>query len=234
MRFFAYLESPLSRIMLTSDGSSLTGVFLEGQRYEPAPQTDWILDDSLPLFRAVATQLSEYFVAKRTVFDLPLSPAGTPFQRDVWKHLQSIPYGQRISYGSIARALGRANATRAVGAAIGRNPISIIIPCHRVVGKNGALTGYAGGLDRKKMLLELETSAAPGLCPLCGQPNNCGALKGEPDCWCRDAVIPQDVLDRVPTHLRGVACVCRACARLKRLTDGTRPGGGPGGTVNPV
>lgn len=212
MRLYAYAESPLGRIMLTSDGFSLTGVYLEGQRYEPAPKNDWVFDESLPLFKAATAQLSEYFTGKRTHFDLPLAPAGTAFQRAVWSHLQLIPYGARLSYGSVAQALGRDGSARAVGAAIGRNPISIIIPCHRVVGKNGALTGYAGGLDRKTVLLELESSAAPGLCPLCGQPNDCGALKGEPDCWCRHAVIPQDVLDRVPVHLRGVACVCRSCA----------------------
>ncbi|NLO26960.1 MAG: methylated-DNA--[protein]-cysteine S-methyltransferase [Actinobacteria bacterium] len=153
---YSYTESPLGRILVTSEGGSLTGLYLEGEKYEPRPGGDWIRDDSLPLFLAVASQLAEYFDGSRTCFELPSAPVGTPFQQEVWQCLQRIPYGARISYGDIARDLGRPQAARAVGAAVGRNPVSIIIPCHRVVGSNGALTGFAGGLERKEALLRLE------------------------------------------------------------------------------
>ena len=158
MKFIGYAESPLGRIMLTSDGRSLTGLYLQGQKYEPAPLSDWRPDNSLPVFIATGTQLAEYFAGKRTCFEIPVAPRGTPFQQEVWSRLQAIPYGAQLSYGEIARELGNPRAARAVGAAIGRNPVSIIIPCHRVLGQNGALTGYAGGLERKRALLELESS----------------------------------------------------------------------------
>jgi methylated-DNA-[protein]-cysteine S-methyltransferase len=153
---YTYTASPLGRILLTCDGSSLTGLYLAGQKYEPQPENDWTRDDPLPLFVATAAQLAEYFAGSRTRFDLPLAPTGTPFQQQVWRRLEAIPYGTLISYGTIARELGKPKATRAVGAAVGRNPISIIIPCHRVVGSNGTLTGYAGGIERKEALLRLE------------------------------------------------------------------------------
>ncbi len=158
MRLYAYTESPLGRILLTSDGESLTGLHFEGQKYEPQPSEEWTRDDSLLLFRSSAGQIAEYFAGSRTGFDLPLAPGGTPFQARVWQLLQAIPYGGQVSYGTIAREMGRPRAARAVGAAVGRNPISIIIPCHRVVGSTGDLTGYAGGLERKRALLDLETT----------------------------------------------------------------------------
>jgi methylated-DNA-[protein]-cysteine S-methyltransferase len=161
MSLYSYTESPVGRIMLTSDGDSLAGLYLQGQKDEPQLGPHWTRADSLPLFADAATQLAEYFAGVRTVFALPLAPAGTPFQRSVWRELEAIPYGARLSYGDIARALGKPRATRAVGAAIGQNPVSIIIPCHRVVGSNGSLTGYGGGLDRKRALLELEAGRAP-------------------------------------------------------------------------
>jgi methylated-DNA-[protein]-cysteine S-methyltransferase len=156
MTLYGYTNSPVGRLMLTSDDGSLTGLYLQGQKYEPQPGGDWTRDDSFPLFVTAGTQLAEYFAGTRTRFELPLAPVGTPFQQKVWRQLQTIPYGARLSYGAVACALGEPRATRAVGAAIGRNPVSIIIPCHRVVGSNGALTGYAGGIERKKALLELE------------------------------------------------------------------------------
>jgi methylated-DNA-[protein]-cysteine S-methyltransferase len=156
MKVYTRVESPLGRIMLTCEGGSLTGLYLDGQKYEPQPGADWTRDDSLPLFGAVAGQLEEYFSGARTRFELPVAPVGTPFQREVWACLEDIPYGARVSYGDVASAVGRPSAVRAVGGAIGHNPVSIIIPCHRVVGSDGALTGYAGGLERKNALLELE------------------------------------------------------------------------------
>jgi methylated-DNA-[protein]-cysteine S-methyltransferase len=120
-----------------------------------------------PVIAATARQLGEYFAGTRTSFDLPLDPAGTEFQRAVWAALLAIPYGETRSYADIARAIGRPTATRAVGAANGRNPISIVTPCHRVIGTSGALTGFGGGLPNKQRLLALErqVSGAPGLLP---------------------------------------------------------------------
>ena len=161
MRFYSYIASPLGRILLTSDGESLTGLYLEGQKYEPEPGAGWTRNDTLPLFTTTASQLAEYFAGARSSFELPLAPAGTPFQQRVWRRLLEIPYGARISYGDIAHEMGKPQAARAVGAAVGRNPLSIIVPCHRVVGSDGALTGYAGGLERKVALLELEDRHAP-------------------------------------------------------------------------
>ncbi|MEH3045619.1 methylated-DNA--[protein]-cysteine S-methyltransferase [Sphingomonas adhaesiva] len=109
-----------------------------------------------PVLTAAATQLAEYFAGTRTAFDLPLAPVGTDFQRAVWRALDAIPYGETRSYADIARTIGRPTATRAVGAANGRNPISIVTPCHRVIGASGALTGFAGGLAAKQLLLTLE------------------------------------------------------------------------------
>lgn len=111
------------------------------------------MDDALP---EVTQQLREYFDGERTVFDLPLNPVGTEFQRSVWSEMAAIPYGETLTYGDIAAALGRPSASRAVGTAVGRNPISIVVPCHRVVGSSGKLVGYAGGVDRKEYLLAHE------------------------------------------------------------------------------
>jgi len=117
-------------------------------------------DDADPVLLAAAAQLREYFAGARTSFDVPLAPEGTAFQRAVWEQLRRIPYGATESYGEIARRLGSPTASRAVGAANGRNPIAIIVPCHRVIGANGSLTGYAGGLDCKRALLDLEVGRA--------------------------------------------------------------------------
>lgn len=117
-------------------------------------------DDDLPLLRQAVTQLTEYFARERKEFDLPLEPGGTAFQRLVWQQLELIDWGQTASYGEIAHRLGKSNAaSRAVGLANGQNPIPIVIPCHRVIGANGTLTGYAGGVERKQLLLELEQDA---------------------------------------------------------------------------
>ncbi len=101
-------------------------------------------------------QLEEYFAGERTSFDIPLAPEGAPFEREVWRALEEIPYGETVSYGEIARRVGQPTAARAVGTANGRNPIAVIVPCHRVIGADGSLTGYGGGLERKRLLLELE------------------------------------------------------------------------------
>jgi methylated-DNA-[protein]-cysteine S-methyltransferase len=136
------------------------------QRHRPLEET-FGAPDPTP-FTEVIRQLKEYFAAQRTDFDLPLRLAGTPFQRSVWAALREIPFGQTMSYGQLAQRIGRPAAVRAVGLANGRNPIGIIVPCHRVVGATGALTGYGGGLERKQYLLELERhalGAQPALTP---------------------------------------------------------------------
>lgn len=155
-RFTTRFHSPLGVIVLTSDGTSLTGLYFEGQKHFPAQAGTWIEDGSLPLFAEAQAQVLAYFAGARRAFDLPLAPAGTDFQRAVWRQLEAIPYGATCPYGELARRLGRPRAARAVGAAVGRNPISIVVPCHRALGKDGSLTGFAGGLDRKRALLERE------------------------------------------------------------------------------
>lgn len=152
----ATYPSPLGGMTLAASAQGLCGVWFDGQQHQPDPQ-QWELQPAHPVLQAACTQLAAYFAAQRARFDLPLDMAlGTPFQKQVWARLRAIPYGATQSYGDIARYLGQAAASRAVGAAVGRNPLSIIVPCHRVVGSTGALTGYAGGLERKIALLQLE------------------------------------------------------------------------------
>lgn len=149
------IASPLGTMLLARTGAGLAGAWFERQKHHPdlieAPERD---DD--PLLLAAADQLRAYFAGKRSAFDVPLDLQGTAFQRDVWQVLLAIEPGATRSYGEIARELGVPSASRAVGSAVGRNPVSIIVPCHRVVGSSGALTGYAGGLDRKTSLLRIE------------------------------------------------------------------------------
>lgn len=152
MTYHTFFESPVGPLLLLSDGQSLTGLYMN----DPTVPTESVRDDSMAPFPVVTAQLAEYFAGERTEFDLPLSPVGTAFQLQVWKLLEEIPYGVTISYGELARRAQDPNASRAVGAANGKNPISIIVPCHRVIGANGKLTGYGGGLPNKKILLDLE------------------------------------------------------------------------------
>ena len=148
--------SPLGNMTLAASAQGLCGVWFDGQAHQPDPQ-HWEVMPMHPVLQAAATQLAAYFTAQRARFELPLDLSmGTPFQQSVWERLRAIPYGVTQSYGEIAGFLGQAAASRAVGAAVGRNPLSIIVPCHRVVGSKGALTGYAGGLERKIALLQLE------------------------------------------------------------------------------
>lgn len=146
--------SPVGDLTLTVSDTALTGVYFPSSRHGPPPKGG--ADQSSALLDRVEQQLSEYFAGSRTTFDLPLDPPGTPFQLRVWELLRRIPYGVTTSYGDLARRLGDPQATRAVGAANGKNPIPIIVPCHRVVGSKGELTGFGGGLDRKRWLLEHE------------------------------------------------------------------------------
>jgi methylated-DNA-[protein]-cysteine S-methyltransferase len=155
---YAVMPSPIGELTLTGDGDSLTGVYMELHRRRPPLPAGAKRDDAA--LAGPRRQLEEYFEGERTGFDMPLAADGTPFQRAVWTALTEIPYGETISYGELARRIGQPGAARAVGLANGRNPISIVVPCHRVIGASGTLTGYGGGLDRKRFLLELERGPA--------------------------------------------------------------------------
>jgi methylated-DNA-[protein]-cysteine S-methyltransferase len=152
--YYRRVPSPIGELLLTSDGTALTGLHML-----PHPSTDGLQPDEGQLDEA-AEQLRAYFAAERHDFDLPLAFEGTPFQQRVWKALREIPFGTTISYGELARRVGQPTAARAVGAANGRNPIAVIVPCHRVIGADGTLTGFGGGLDRKRWLLHHEEAAA--------------------------------------------------------------------------
>ena len=149
------IDSPVGPLLLTSNGTSLTRLL-----FDVPPDPDVVDRARAPSSTRRSRQLAEYFAGERTDFDLPLEPAGTPFQLRVWETLRDIPYAETINYGQLADRIGNPNASRAVGLANGRNPISIVVPCHRVIGANGSLTGYGGGLDRKRTLLELERRTA--------------------------------------------------------------------------
>lgn len=144
-------QTPAGAIVIVENGTAVTHVFFS--RMAQPEHVEW---GETPLLRQTASQLDEYFQGSRRAFDVPLSPQGTEFEQTVWKALQTIPYGETRSYGDVARQIGRPSACRAVGHANNRNPIGIIIPCHRVIGANGKLTGYASGLTIKQYLLELE------------------------------------------------------------------------------
>lgn len=150
-------DSPIGPLTLVGDDDGLCGVYMEAQRHRPGDaefgaRVDTGFDD-------VIAQLDAYFAGKRTEFDLSLAPSGTSFQQQVWAALRDIPYGETVSYGELARRIGKPSASRAVGLANGRNPLSIVVPCHRVVGSGGDLTGYGGGIERKRYLLDHERRA---------------------------------------------------------------------------
>lgn len=147
-------RSPIGPLLLTSDGTALTRLHMAESNHPVKPGPDWVRDPAP--FRDVTQQLDEYFAGDRRAFDLPLALRGTPFQRRVWTALQEIPWGETASYADIARGVGSPKGMRAVGGANGRNPIAIIVPCHRVIAADGTLGGYGGGLERKRFLLELE------------------------------------------------------------------------------
>jgi methylated-DNA-[protein]-cysteine S-methyltransferase len=158
---FRSMDSPVGKLTLAGKDGRLMHLRMVDQTYEPS-HDDWEPDDEA--FPEAVEQLDAYFAGDRTDFDLDLNLVGTAFQRKVWEALLTIPYGETRSYGEIARQIGSPGAFRAVGLANGHNPIGIIVPCHRVIGSNGSLTGYGGGLDRKRALLELEKSrSAPAL-----------------------------------------------------------------------
>lgn len=156
------IDSPLGPITLASSDLGLCGLWFDDQKHGPteADQQNWQADPGHPVLLAAADQIGAYFAGQAVVFNMALDlSAGTPFQQSVWQALLHIPSGQSQSYGGLARQLDKPNAVRAVGSAVGRNPLSIIVPCHRVLGTGGQLTGYAGGLWRKQALLQLEGHA---------------------------------------------------------------------------
>jgi methylated-DNA-[protein]-cysteine S-methyltransferase len=157
---YARLETPLGMLLATADGTTLTGLYFEGEAHAPETPAEWREDASAAPIRECARQLADYFDGQRRRFDLALAPRGTPFQQRIWKIIARIPYGETITYAELAARAQSPGSARAAGAATGRNPISIIVPCHRVVGTSGALTGYAGGLERKTRLLALEKARA--------------------------------------------------------------------------
>ncbi|HEY3737432.1 MAG TPA: methylated-DNA--[protein]-cysteine S-methyltransferase [Jatrophihabitans sp.] len=153
---FTYIDSPLGALLVTRDEDGITGLHLPTGAHAELPPPDGERDDAA--FEDVRAQLAEYFAGERTDFELPLHPAGTDFQRRCWTALRTIEYGTTASYGEQAVRIGNAKAVRAVGLANGQNPISIIVPCHRVIGANGSLTGYGGGLPAKQWLLSHEAA----------------------------------------------------------------------------
>jgi methylated-DNA-[protein]-cysteine S-methyltransferase len=159
MTLYTTLDTPIGELMLTGDDEALTGLYLPNSL--PTPRADWRRDEAR--FAAATAQLREYFAGERSEFDLELRLEGGAFERQVWEELLRIGYGETVSYGEIARRVGHPGSARAVGAANGRNPIAIIVPCHRVIGADGSLTGYGGGLECKRTLLDLEagTPALP-------------------------------------------------------------------------
>ena len=159
--FESRLHSPLGEVRLRSDGESLTGLWFVGQVNDAKAISDLEIKNDLPIFGQVESWLESYFSGKQTSITIPLQPKGTSFQQRVWQILQEIPYGETMTYGEIAQRIAKEKgvatySAQAVGQAVGKNPISILIPCHRVLGKNGALTGYAGGVHRKEQLLRIE------------------------------------------------------------------------------
>lgn len=157
---YTYLDSPIGPLLLAGDGIALSRVGFPSGKGRVAPHDDWQRADDA--FVEARRQLTAYFAGELRDFDLTLMPEGTPFQLSVWQALTSIPYGVTISYGELALRLGRPGSSRAVGAANGANPIPIIVPCHRVIGANGSLTGFGGGIETKRHLLALEAGETDG------------------------------------------------------------------------
>lgn len=154
MIYYCYVEGPVGRLLVAGDKTGLRSIRFPKSKGNRGPDPGW--EANREFFRGPIEQLGAYFAGKLKKFDLKLAPEGTPFQLNVWQALQDIPYGHTISYGELARRIGRPKACRAVGGANARNPLAIVVPCHRVIGSDGGLTGFGGGLETKKALLALE------------------------------------------------------------------------------
>ena len=160
---YARFATPLGTLFATAAGGALIGLYFEGGRHAPAIGADWIEDANDARLRECGRQIREYLDGARKAFDLALAPQGSEFQRRVWTEIARIPYGETLTYAELASRAGSPGSARAAGAATGRNPLSIIVPCHRVVGSDGSLTGYAGGTTRKARLLEIEHARSGAL-----------------------------------------------------------------------
>ncbi|MFJ6016882.1 methylated-DNA--[protein]-cysteine S-methyltransferase [Streptomyces sp. NPDC092952] len=157
----AHVDSPVGPLLLVAADGALAGLYFQGYRYTPPPSAWGCRRDIAadPVLAQARAELGEYFAGERQVFDIPAVTNGDGFQEQVWARLREIPYGERITYGDIAVTLGGKGLSQSVGQAVGRNPVSIVIPCHRVLGAGGKLTGFGGGLERKQLLLDLEEPA---------------------------------------------------------------------------
>jgi methylated-DNA-[protein]-cysteine S-methyltransferase len=164
MKHYDTYDSPHGRMLLVAGDDGLAGVYFDGQKYHPELAPGWRRDADHAVLAQAKRELAEYFALGRKTFDTPLAPEGTPFQKSVWRAISSVAFGDTITYNALARRAGCPGSARAAGAATGRNPLTILVPCHRIVGSNGDLTGYAGGLARKRALLALE-SGIPELLP---------------------------------------------------------------------
>ncbi len=159
MKSYTYLKTQtLGDLLLVANDTHLLGIYFANHKNGPALSEDWELNPKHPVLKQAGKELQEYLEGKRTRFSVPFSFEGTDFQQAVWRQIAAIPFGETISYTELARRAGKPDALRAAGTATGRNPISIIVPCHRVIGKGGGMGGYAGGLDRKKVLLKAEAN----------------------------------------------------------------------------
>jgi methylated-DNA-[protein]-cysteine S-methyltransferase len=156
MTSYSILKSPVGDLMLVANPSELIGIYFMNRRHVPKAKKTWTLNERHPVLQQAGKQLKEYFAGKRNSFSLPMNFVGTDFQKRVWQEIARIPFGKNLSYSELAKNAGAPKAIRAAGTATGRNPLSIIVPCHRVLTKDGAIGGYAGGLDRKRHLLKLE------------------------------------------------------------------------------
>ncbi len=165
MKRYDFYDSPHGRMLLVADDAGLSGVYFDGQKYHPELNPEWRREADHAVLAQAKRELAEYFAGERKVFDTPLAPEGTAFQQSVWKAIATVAFGETITYDALARRAGAPGSARAAGAATGRNPITILVPCHRIVGSDGRLTGYAGGLARKRALLALE-SGIPELLPV--------------------------------------------------------------------
>ena len=157
MKHYDFYDSPHGRMLLVANDEGLCGVYFDGQKYLPDVDSEWRRDPRYATLEQAKRELAEYFGGGRKRFETALAPEGTPFQRSVWKAISTVAFGETITYGELARRAGSSGSARAAGAATGRNPIGVIVPCHRIVGSDGSLTGYAGGIERKRALLALES-----------------------------------------------------------------------------